>query len=152
MTLDTMQNSKHLETSITIDASAEEVWSAFSDFNNWESWNPFIIESLGHAVEGTRLKNTMLNGDKTMVFKPKIIKVEENKELIWKGHLIIPGLFDGRHGFRIEVVNDQKVRFINYEDFSGILSGIILKKIGKETEINFDKMNQALKKEVESKR
>lgn len=140
---------KSLEKAIIINASAEKVWSVLTDFENWKHWNTFIIKSEGQAVVGTKLKNTFNNDGKEMVFKPKVLKVDPGKELVWKGRLILPGIFDGTHGFRIEVLGPNQVRFINYESFTGIFSGMIMKKIHASTEAGFEEMNQALKAEVE---
>ena len=63
--------------------------------------------------------------------------------------MFMPGIFDGTHGFRIEVVGENQVRFVNYESFKGLLSGIVMKKIYSDTNENFRKMNEALKSEAE---
>ena len=143
------QNFKSLEEEIIINAPAEAVWNVLVDFENWENWNPFIIKAKGKAEVGEKLENVFRNGDKDMVIKPKLLKVDQNEELVWIGRLIMPGIFDGRHGFRIEEIGPNQVRFVNYENFKGILSGMIMKKIGEDTKANFNKMNQALKAEVE---
>ena len=140
---------KSLERSIVINASAEKVWEVLTDFKNWEEWNSFIIRSEGKAEIGSTLINTFDNNGKEMTFKPKVLKAEINKELIWKGKLFMPGIFDGRHGFRIEEIGPNQVRFVNYENFSGLLSGMIMKKIYDETAANFEKMNADLKARVE---
>ena len=146
------ENFKYLEKSIIIDASAEEVWKVLIDLKSWEEWNPFIVKSEGLPNAGTHIKNTMINDGKEYIFKPKVLKVDEHKEFVWKGKLFVGGLFDGRHGFRIEEIGPNQVRFINYENFSGILSKMILKKIKAATEANFNKMNEALKLRVEGHR
>ena len=84
-----------------------------------------------------------------MVFKPKILKAEPNKELVWIGRLFMPGIFDGTHGFRIEEIGPDQVRFTNYETFKGIFSGMIMKKIHAHTASGFEQMNQELKAQAE---
>ncbi len=143
------QDLKNLEKSIVINASAEKVWKVLTDFGQWESWNSFIIKSEGEAKVGTKLTNTFDNNGKEMVFKPKILKVKNNEELVWRGSLFMPGIFDGTHGFRIEALGPNQVRFVNYESFKGLLSGMIMKKIYDDTAANFEKMNKELKARVE---
>jgi hypothetical protein len=142
---------KEIEKSIVIDAPAEKVWDILTDFGNWEAWNSFIVKSEGEPVVGSTLTNTFNNKGKHMVFKPTILKVEDNRELVWRGSLMIPGLFDGTHRFSIENLSSGQVRFTNYESFSGLLSGLILGKIYDDTAANFEKMNAELKARAEGK-
>lgn len=144
------QNYKSISQEVIINASAEQVWKVLTDLDGWESWNPFIIKAKGTVEVGEKLQNTFQNGDKTMLIKPKVLKADKNKEFVWIGRLIMPGIFDGRHGFKIEEIGPNQVKFTNFENFKGILSGMIMKKIGENTLQNFDKMNQALKQQVES--
>ncbi|WP_143960067.1 SRPBCC domain-containing protein [Litoribacter populi] len=138
-----------IKTEITINAPKEKVWGILTDFEKYYQWNPFIIKSQGRAVEGSFLTNTMVNGDGTLTFKPQILKVEENRYFDWKGKLWVKGLFDGHHYFKIEELTESQVKLVHGENFSGLLSGIILKKIGEQTHNNFIKMNQAIKKRAE---
>ncbi len=140
---------KQIRTEIIINAGSDRVWQVLTNFSGYTIWNPFIIESLGKAVAGTRLKNTMLNNGKKMVFKPVITRCEPNTCFEWLGSLWVKGLFDGRHSFQIEPISAQQVKLIQSEEFSGLLSGPILNKIGNDTRNNFIKMNQALKQVAE---
>ncbi|MCH2083982.1 MAG: SRPBCC family protein [Saprospiraceae bacterium] len=81
-----MQN---IETKIIINAAVEEVWKALTNFEAYSEWNPFI-HSEGRAVEGTRLKNTiLLDGQKPQVFTPVLLEVKENNVLRWEGNLFL---------------------------------------------------------------
>ena len=40
-----------------------------------------------------------------MVFKPKILEIEQGRKLSWLGSLGIPYLFDGNHSFYIEQID-----------------------------------------------
>jgi len=140
---------KQIRTEIIINASKEKVWSILTDFENYKSWNPFIINSSGQAVVGTKLTNTMKLGEKTQTFSPKILKVDENKYFDWLGHLFFKGIFDGHHYFEIEELGNNQVKLIQGENFSGILSGMIMKSIGEVTTENFVKLNNSLKAQAE---
>ncbi len=39
------------------------------------------------------------NGDKAIVFKPKVVEVVPNRSFGWLGSLWVKGLFDGHHYF-----------------------------------------------------
>lgn len=140
-----------IEHEILISAPIHDVWNALINFSAWESWNPFIIKSEGHPIVGTKLKNTMRFNDEKVIFKPIVIKVESQRELVWKGKFLVSGIFDGTHGFKLESLGDGKVKFTNYEHFGGILASIFLKKKGKEITDRFKSMNEALKQKIENK-
>jgi hypothetical protein len=140
---------KELTTEIIINASAEQVWHVLTDFAAYHQWNPFIVSSSGKALEGTRLTNQMKQGDKTMTFTPKLIRVEENHRLEWLGHLWIPGLFDGHHIFIIEELGPQQVKLTQKEKFSGLLRGLVMRQIAETTQAGFIAMNRALKERAE---
>ncbi|NJO90032.1 MAG: SRPBCC domain-containing protein [Chloroflexia bacterium] len=141
---------KQIKTEIIINASKEKVWTILTDFENYKNWNPFIVNSGGKAVVGSKLTNTMKLDEKTQTFRPKVLKVDENKYFDWLGHLFFKGLFDGHHYFKIEELADNQVKLVQGENFSGILSGMILKSIGEKTMANFVKMNNALKELAEA--
>ena len=143
---------KTIATEIIIEASSQEVWNVISDNSNWKNWNPFMINSSGTIAKGKKLQNTLQMTDKTMGFKPRILEYTEGKSFTWIGRIIMPGIVDGKHSFEVIPLENGKVKFIQYEKFSGILSGIMVKKYGTETKENFIKMNVALKIYVESKR
>lgn len=141
---------QEIRTEIIIDATAEKIYDILTNLATYSSWNPFIIQSEGEAKVGNTIKNSMKNGDKTIVFKPKVIKAEKAVAFEWLGSLFIKGLFDGHHYFHIQKINENQINLIHGEKFSGILSGMILRKIADETRNNFIKMNRALKVLAES--
>ena len=143
---------KRITTEIIINAPKETVWNVLTDFEAYPQWNPFILSVKGKAVKGERLTNTLRNGDKTMVFKPKVLSVVPFQYFDWLGSLGFRGLFDGHHSFEIEEVSPTQVKLKHSETFSGLLSSAILKKIGEPTRQNFIRMNQALKERAESNR
>lgn len=138
---------KEITTSIVIHASVEQVWSALADFNSYPNWNPFITSIIGNVKEGSRI-NVRIQPpqSKPMTFKPVILSRKENKELRWKGKLLIGGLFDGEHIFELSENTDGSTLFIQREQFSGILVGMINLE---NTQKGFEAMNQQLKELVE---
>lgn len=141
---------KRIKTEIIINASKEKLWVLLTNFNGYPNWNPFIRSIEGELKQGGRLKNTLQNGEKTMVFKPIVLEVVPFHSFSWLGSLWVKGLFDGRHYFCIEEIAPNQVKLIHGEDFSGILSTAILKQVGEDTRKNFVDMNQALKQLAES--
>ena len=140
---------KKLTAEIVINASPIAVWSTLTNFARYSAWNPFIVASQGQAVVGTRLVNQMKQGDKVSTFRPRVTQVTEKVYLEWLGHLGIPGLFDGRHFFRLEALASDTTKLIQGEYFSGLLSGMVMRKIGEQTHAGFIAMNRALKEQAE---
>lgn len=141
---------KEIKTEIIINASREKIWEVLTDFEQYPQWNPFVVRIEGKPIKGTRLKNTLQNGDKQFQFKPIVTAAEAGKSFAWLGSVLVKGIFDGHHSFELEDVGNGQVKFIHSEKFSGILSGFLLKKIGADTKKNFVKFNEALKNRVES--
>jgi hypothetical protein len=139
-----------IETSIDIEADAEVVWQVLMDFPAYPNWNPFIRGIEGKPKEGERL-SVMIQppGQSPMRFRPRVQSVHQQRAFSWLGNLLIPGLFDGRHEFRLEAIG-QATRFHHRETFSGLLVPIVWNKMQQPTRAGFDAMNQAIKKRAES--
>ena len=143
-------SSKQIRTEIVINASKEKVWEVLTGFARYGDWNPFIVSISGKVEAGSSLTNTMMNGEKKMVFRPKVLSVMPNRSFSWLGSLGFRGLFDGHHYFELEELESGQVKLVHGERFSGILSSFILKKIGEETRRSFVRMNGALKLRAEA--
>jgi hypothetical protein len=141
---------KEIRTEVIIQANENKVYDIITNLEDYENWNPFIVRSEGKPVKGEKLINTMINGESKMTFKPKVKRTDTGKAFEWLGSLWFKGLFDGHHFFHIEKIDDKSVKLIHGERFSGILSGMILNKIGEETRNNFILMNRAIKEKAES--
>jgi len=71
-----------------------------------------------------------------------------NRDLSWLGHLIIPGLFDGEHTFRLDDNHNGTTTFIHSENFSGLLVPLFRKMLEENTREGFIQMNNKLKELV----
>ena len=139
---------RRIETAIDIAAPPEAVWGVLVDFAAYPDWNPFIRRLQGEARIGARLEVTVQPpGGRAMTFKPTVLAAEPGRELRWLGRVLLPGLFDGEHGFRIER-NNSGCRLHHGETFSGILVPLFAKML-ENTERGFIALNQALKQRVE---
>jgi hypothetical protein len=141
-----------IEKVIEIDAPPAAVWRVLTDFPAYGEWNPFIRSIAGTVQVGKRLTVRLEPpGGSGMTIKPTVLAAEPDRELRWKGRLVIAGLFDGEHTFRIEPIDGQRSRFVHRERFTGILVGLV-KGILRKTEEGFEQMNAALKQRVEESR
>ncbi|MFB6204922.1 MAG: SRPBCC family protein [Haloglomus sp.] len=166
-----------IHTSIDIDAPAETVWAALTDFAAYPEWNPRSRIS-GVAAPGERLVVAPGPDAEGMpTFRPRVLTAgpvltaspadvgataDETEsasdgetatqayELRWLGHLWVRGLFDGEHAFRIEPLADDRSRLTQSESFSGVLAGLLLRRYGADTESGFRAVNEALKAHAEA--
>jgi hypothetical protein len=142
---------RSIKTEIVINAPAEEVWNVLMDHEAYPQWNPFIKQISGSTQKGKNLAVTIQSkGNDPMDFEPTVLINKKEREFRWAGKLLVTGVFDGEHYFILEQIGPNKTRFIQGENFTGILSGVFMKMIGKDTKGGFIAMNKALKKEVES--
>ena len=140
---------KELSASVEIDASRERVWEVLTDFGSYPEWNPFIRSIRGRPARGSKLEVRIEPpGGRGMTFKPTVLEAQPGQELRWLGRLLMPGLFDGEHSFRIEPVDDGRVRFVQAERFGGALVALFGKQLDK-TRQGFEAMNKALKRRAE---
>lgn len=142
----------HLQTQIDIQAPRERVWAVLMDFPAHARWNPFVRSIEGEARVGARLAIHLQppGGGGGMRFRPVVRVVEPQREFGWLGRLLVPGLFDGEHTFRLESLPDGGTRLHHGEDFSGLLVPLFGKSLEGGTRAGFEAMNGALKREAES--
>ena len=140
-----------IETEIEIEATPERVWEVLTDFAQYGDWNPFMTEIEARLDVGARARVRLQPpGGRGMTFKPRITAVGPGQGFEWLGHLLVRGLFDGRHRFEIQRVSEDRARFVQSESFGGVLAPLILRLIGKNTERGFESMNAALKARAEA--
>lgn len=139
-----------IRTELEIAAPVAEVWGILTDFPRYQEWNPFITEISGEAVVGgPLLVRLSLPEGRDFTLKPRLLEVEENRALRWRGHLLVPGLFDGEHFFRLEELAPQRTRFVQGENFTGILMRFSGRTITRAAR-GFVYMNEALKRRAET--
>lgn len=138
-------------TSIEIKADRDTVWAALTDFHAYPEWNPFITRISGPVQVGRNLQVHMaFDNTKGFMFRPVVRRVTPLSELVWMGHLWLPGLFDGEHHFRLEPCGEGVTRFVQSERFSGLLATLWGWTFRAKVEANFNRMNQALRTRVQT--
>jgi hypothetical protein len=144
---------KHIQSEIEIAAGADKIWRVLTDFSAYPSWNPFVRRISGEQRTGARLDVTIQpDGGKPMSFKPTLLKLEPQKELRWKGQVLLPGVFDGEHYFQLVGTSAGKVRVTQGEIFSGLLVPLVMRgAMLAGTARGFAAMNQALKERAEGR-
>jgi hypothetical protein len=142
---------KSINAEITVNAPAKAVWEALTDLDEYANWNPFVIEAEGKVAVGSRLAvRIQPPGKKATKFRPTVTVADEGKKFEWLGHLGVRGLFDGRHQYLLEETADGGTRFVQREEFTGVLVPLVMRMLGANSRAGFEAMNQALKDRVEA--
>jgi len=137
-----------IDTRIEIAAPAARVWGVLTDFARFAEWNPFIIRIEGAPEPSARLRVEIKPpGKSAMTFTPVVLAARPGKELRWRGHLLLPGIFDGEHAFELEE-HGGTCSFRQSERFAGLLVPL-LGGVLTATQRGFEAMNAALKKRAE---
>lgn len=141
---------KTIEAVTEIDAPVQAVWAELSAVSAYPEWNPFIPSFEGELVVGSRVEVRIAPpGGRPMTFRPTLTAVEVERRLEWLGRLLVPGVFDGRHCFQLEVLEQGRTRLTQTEVFSGVLVGLTGKTL-ERTRAGFEAMNQALRLRAEA--
>ena len=116
------------------------------DFGTFPEWNPFIRRIQGKPEVGARL-DVMIgaSGTRGMRFRPKVTKVDPNREFRWLGRTGIAGLFDGEHIFELKATSPISSRFVQRERFRGIFVPFLARRLERDVRRGFDEMNRALR-------
>lgn len=139
-----------IETSIIINAPAEQVWDIFTKFSEYPKWSSFIEQVEGDLIEGSTIHVYLKppGRKKSTKFTPKILLLRPNFEFRWLGKLGGIGLlFTGEHYFKFEEHNGATT-VTHGENFKGILVPF-LRNMLQDTKSGFENFNLALKEKCE---
>jgi len=145
-----LRTTRTIRSSIEIRAPLDVVWGVLTDFAAYPDWNPHVRRVQGTVGTGARI--TIHNrppGGRMIVMRPTVITWEPPRELRWRGTFVSGRLFSGEHGFRLETIGANKVRFAQDETFSGVLVPIYALLRLSRTRRGFDEMNEALRERSE---
>lgn len=141
---------KEIRTEIELHSSVSTAWKILTDFSTFHVWNPVITRIIGEARLGEKLKiSVRTNKGKTRIYRPTIIKLEENHELRWKGKSFIPGFLNGERIFIFQQTSSDHIRLLHSELFSGFGTIIAGHRLIEDVESSLQLMNSAFKKRVE---
>ena len=84
-----------------------------------------------------------------MYITPTVTEHAPASRFAWQGSVGFRGIFDGHHQFELVPIDDG-TRFVHYEEFSGVLSPLVLRSIRRSTTQGFEGVNRALKDRLEN--
>jgi hypothetical protein len=145
-----MTYAKTIRTEIEIDAAPATIWEILTDLDSYQEWNPHITEASGDLqeqatieihVQGTESRSRMVTMTAT------VTDIEPGRTLQWIGSLFFSWIFEGRHTFYLEPLDNDRTRFSNHEHRSGLLAPLV-------TDDNswraYEEMNRALAERAEA--
>lgn len=140
-----------LRTEIEINAPPQVVWEVLTDGASYQEWNPFITTFEGKLAKGERLNIVMSPPDASdFRLRPKVLIVEPEKEVRWRGKVVSELLFFGEHYLTLTAIEGNRTRFCHGEDFGGFFLKFFAKQMNSAAR-GFVFMNQALKRRAESR-
>jgi hypothetical protein len=80
----------------------------------------------------------------------KVIDVKPNHELRWRGHVLASGVIEGDHSFVIQVLEEDRILFIQREVFRGLLVLLFARTLASHVQLGYEEMNFALKQRCEA--
>ena len=135
---------------IEIQSTPERVWDVLTDFDKYPEWNPLLCRAEGKLIIGEKVYLTAKSASSEMNLLCTVLTVEPNRQFSWKFHVGFPFLFRGEHIFKIEPINEHKVRFIDREVFHGLLVPLQAKNLETNAKPAMIAMGEALKERVEN--
>ena len=80
----------------------------------------------------------------------KVIDVKPNHELRWRGHLLASRVIEGDHSFVIQLLEGNRILFIQREVFRGLLVPLFARTLASHVQQGYEEMNLALKQRCEA--
>jgi hypothetical protein len=135
---------------IQIQATPAKVWEVLTDLGNYPEWNLLLIRAEGKLTVGEKVNLTTRSASSEMNLLCSVTTVEPNRQFSWKFHVILPFIFRGEHFFKIEPINEHRVRFIDREIFHGLLVPLQAKNLETNAKPAMIAMGEALKQRAEN--
>ena len=126
------------------------VWQLLTEFDAYESWNPYITSAHGAARAGTEIDLRLeLHGETAEEVECDVITVKHLRKLYWRCRdYATPGLLDREHVFRLLPIAPDRdaVRLVYDGRWEGILVPFL--ELG-ERQAGYVEMIAALKQRAE---
>ena len=137
-----------VRTEILIDAPRPVVWLLLTDFEHYDSWNPYITKASGEAREGATIRlrlEPIAEDARDAACEVVVVNMMRKLEFVCRTHL--PGVLDREHIFRLLPVSSDHVRLV----YEGRWEGLLVPLSDLEArQTGYVSMARALKKRAEA--
>jgi hypothetical protein len=143
---------KTIQTSIVIQAPADQVWTILINLSAYVDWNPFLVLAKGDLVIGQpfRLRRAadVVSGAGDAV----VSDINTNDYLLsWTTWWLHSSLLKTEYRFMIEVIDADSIRFLQHETLSGLIPGLWQTDRLDNRRSYMESMNKALKYVAENR-
>ena len=141
----TMQNT------VEIDAPPQQVWGVLVDFGTRPAWDPYYRQIRGEARVGARLRvlASLRDGERLIASRPRIVRLEPGRCLVWTNRFFLPGLLDSTNEFHLSSSRTGATVLHQTETFSGALPALTRGTLD-AVEARLGQWAAALKRRVEA--
>lgn len=140
---------KTYDSTLEIDAPADQVWTVLTDFASYPAWNAALPTIRGDLRVGSTLSMELDLGGKRMAVTAEVQAVEPGRAFSWKGHLGADALFTGRREFTVVPAGPGSSTFRHVESLSGLIVPLFLLAKGKAVANHHHGLNSAIKQRAE---
>lgn len=102
---------------LSIQATADRIWSLLTDASGFPRWNSTVTRIEGQIREGEQLRVHVPGTDRT--FTPRVSDVLLNRRMTWSGGFF--PIFKGVRTFELRPAGDGSIEFAMEERFSGLM-------------------------------
>ena len=138
---------KTFESTITIHAAPETIWTILTDAPAYPQWNPTVDKVEGTIEHGKKIK-VFAKISPGRAFPVKVSEFRPGEKMVWSSGMPL-GLFKGERTFTLTPGADGSVEFAMREVFSGLMSPLIERSIP-DLKPEFDRFADALKRKAEA--
>lgn len=136
-----------IATYVDIDATAGEVWSTLTDWDNLASWSSSFVSLEGDFVDGGHVKVAFKVFGMTQRYEHDLIEFVEGSQFAWSDPFLL-GMVD-HHVYRVEATGPSSARFHQTDRAMGGAAGIIGSLMARTMRNMYDVFNLELKAETE---
>lgn len=138
---------KIYNTTIEINANTNVIWAILTDSSTYHDWNKSVEKVEGKIALGEMIK-VYAKISPERAFPVKVQEFLPSEKMVWRGGMPF-GLFKGVRTFTLTERNNGQVEFRMQEEFSGLMSPLIVLSMPDLTE-SFELFATSLKDKAES--
>ncbi len=130
-----------------INSDVQKVWNVMADFKNYGDWNRWVVKLEGEAKEGAKIRAYGKSGGSLDL---QITSIREPNEICWVDITWFTRLgVGGWRCRRIEATSDNKVKFTNHFEYTGVFDGALDYLTREDLEKGMTLENESLRQYVE---